>query len=166
MCVKYGFWNGRFEIWTSFEFFGRYVTPGFVFRAGVIYRPAMILNINWPLALGLKLLLCETATRWQQFSLSYLVTRATEPQWKSPSRLEFRTECDRKKPLKFVSLLLVRVFNLIFYFLLQQVWLQCLACCRYDRCGSFTHIQMSVLPGILFPCTLWQNVVYSSLCIP
>ena len=64
-------------------------------------------------------------------------------------------ECARRKPLKFVSLLLVRVFNLIFIFYYSKfdynVWL---VGGVEDVVGSFTHIHMSVFPGILFSCTL------------
>ena len=49
------------------EFSCLFPTPGHFLRAGVIYSPAVLVAIKQPLALYLKLLLWETATRCQHY---------------------------------------------------------------------------------------------------
>ena len=52
-----------------FELFWPLPTPGHCFRTRVIYSPTIPVNIKWPLALCLKLLLWQKATRRQHFSI-------------------------------------------------------------------------------------------------
>ena len=55
------------KIFTCVEFSCLLPTPGHFLRAVFIYRTALLVTIKQPLALGLKLLLWETATRWQHY---------------------------------------------------------------------------------------------------
>ena len=63
-----------------------------------------------------------------------------------------------KSPLSLCLITSGSYFYLKFYFLSQQICLQCFVCSRCARCGSFTHIHISILLHILFPCRLCHNV--------
>ena len=55
------------KIFSCLEFFCLFPTAGHFLRAGVIQSPAVLVTIKQQLALGIKLLLWETATRRQHY---------------------------------------------------------------------------------------------------
>ena len=63
-----------------------------------------------------------------------------------------------KSPLSLCLITSCSFFKFSFYFLSQQIWLQCFACSRCARFASFTHIHISILLRILFPCRLWHSL--------